>query len=234
MPVYFRTMFPIGFVSLCFHFWEGLFAKRVVNHFRCSYSVAEQKRWISIVRTLKLSVINSNLREVKWTRNLNNNWSRLTLSFSFLIHISLPLFLSRVGLIKTISLATISFFEWLCFLIQVKPYAEVTAEIEGYLSAHVIKAGVYEDGTIMRVGLPVTLSLQENPFESWCTTMSADLTALELNAGLYYRLCWIIACGSRKTIYGFGTWNAISRNWKLMPTRCSWYAYEWMTGLLLS
>jgi len=107
------------------------------------------------------------------------------------------------------------------FAVQVKPHAEVRAEIEGFLSAHVIKAGVYGDGTIVRVDLPVTLSLQVYPSESWCTTISADLTALELSAGLYYRWCWIIACGSRKTIHRFGTWDGISRNWELMPTRCS-------------
>jgi len=107
------------------------------------------------------------------------------------------------------------------FLLQVKPEAEVTAEIDGFLSAHVIKAGVYGDGTIVRVGLPVTLSLQVNPSESWCVTMSADLTALELSAGLYYQWCYIIACGSRKTIKRLGTFDAISKNWELMPTRCS-------------
>ena len=83
-----------------------------------------------------------------------------------------------------------------------------------------IKAGVYGDGTILRVGLPVTLSLQVYPSESWCTTISADMTALELSAGLYYQWCYIIACGSRKTIDRFGKLDAISRDWELMPTRC--------------
>ena len=102
-----------------------------------------------------------------------------------------------------------------------KPDAEVTAEIDGHLSAYVLKAGASGDGTIVRVGLPVTLSLLENPSESWCTTLSANLAALELSASLYYQWCaGFFGCGSQKTIFRFGTWNAISRNWNLI-TRCN-------------
>ena len=74
----------------------------------------------------------------------------------------------------------------------------------------------------MRVGLPVTLSLQEYPPESssWCTTVSADLTALELSAGLYYRWCWFFDCGPRKDILKSGTWDVFRRRWKLIK-RCN-------------
>ena len=56
--------------------------------------------------------------------------------------------------------------------------------IEGFVSAYIIRGGVYGDGTLVRVGLPVTLSYQENrsPGSQWCTSLSVHLTALELSA----------------------------------------------------
>lgn len=109
------------------------------------------------------------------------------------------------------------------FLLQIRPYAEVTASIEGHLAALIIRAGVYGDGTLLSAGLPATLFLRKHPSAISCATVSADLTALKLSAGLYFELCLSFrSCGERKNLLRFGTWAAIRRNWTLMEPRCSW------------
>ena len=73
------------------------------------------------------------------------------------------------------------------------------------------------DGTLIDVGLPMTLS--EHPFNRWCATASADLTALRLSARVYYQWCWFLGCGSRNTLFSLGSWSVISWNWILIE-RC--------------
>lgn len=103
------------------------------------------------------------------------------------------------------------------FRLQIRPYAEATASIQGYLSVlYVIRAGVSGDGTIVDVGLPMTLSLQVYPYNQWCATVSADLTALKLTARVYYQWCWFLGCGSRNTLFRLGSWSAISWNRNLI------------------
>ena len=75
------------------------------------------------------------------------------------------------------------------------------------------------DGTIVDVGLPTTLSLQVHSREEWCATVFADLTALRLNASVYYQWCWFPGCGSRNTLFSLGSWSAIRWNRKLIE-RC--------------
>ena len=78
------------------------------------------------------------------------------------------------------------------------------------------------DGTIVDVSLPMTLSLQVHPYNQWCATASADLTALRLTALAYYQLCWpwpFRGCGSRNTLFRLGSWTAIRWNRKLIE-RC--------------
>ena len=93
--------------------------------------------------------------------------------------------------------------------------------IEGFVSAYIIRGGVYGDGTLVRVGLPVTLSYQENrsPGSQWCTSLSVNLTALELSAGAFYQKRHWWHWGTRHTLYEFGKWDAIQRNWKELE-RC--------------
>ena len=76
---------------------------------------------------------------------------------------------------------------------------------------------MYGDGTIVGVGLPTSLQIYSS---RWCTTVSAELTAMELTAGLYYQWCGIFGCGRRNNLLTFGTWAAIRRNWKLIE-RCA-------------
>ena len=77
------------------------------------------------------------------------------------------------------------------------------------------------DGTIVDVGLPMTLSLQVHPYKQLCATVSADLTALRLTARVYYQLCYISGCGSRNTLFRLASWDAIRWNRKLIK-RCSY------------
>ena len=107
------------------------------------------------------------------------------------------------------------------FRLQIRPYAEATASIQGYLSIlWVIRAGVSGHGTLIDVGLPMTLSLQVHPIQ-WCATVSADLTVLRLSASVYYQWCWFLGCGSRNTLFRLGSWSAIRWNRKLIE-RCGW------------
>ena len=87
--------------------------------------------------------------------------------------------------------------------------------IEGFVSAYIIRGGVYGDGTLVRVGLPVTLSYQENRSlgSQWCTSLSVRLTVLELSAGLFYQWGHWWHWGTRYTLNEFGKWDAIQRNW---------------------
>jgi len=98
----------------------------------------------------------------------------------------------------------------------------VTASIEGYVSAYFIRGGAYGDGTLVRVGLPVMLSYRDNrdPGNEWCVDLSVRLTALELSAGLFYQWWHWWHWGTRHTLYEFGKWDAIQRNWKELE-RCS-------------
>ena len=78
------------------------------------------------------------------------------------------------------------------------------------------------DGTLIDVGLPMTLSLQVHPYKQLCTTVSADLTVLRLSARVYYQFCGLfLGCGSRKTLFRLGSWDAIRWNRKLIE-RCSY------------
>ena len=98
-----------------------------------------------------------------------------------------------------------------------EPTAEVTLSITADVSAYIIRAGVYGDGTLARVGLPVTLSYQatRSSGEKWCLDLSVRLTALELRAGIFYqRRGWWFRWGTRHTLYEFGRWAAINRNWQ--------------------
>ena len=97
-----------------------------------------------------------------------------------------------------------------------EPTAEVTVSIEAYISAYIIRAGAYGDGTLARVGLPVTLSYQatRSSREKWCLDLSVRLTALELSAGIFYQWRgWWFGWGTRHTLYEFGRWAAINKNW---------------------
>ena len=104
------------------------------------------------------------------------------------------------------------------FVYQMEPFAEVTASIEAYVSAHILRAGAYGDGTLIRIGLPLTLSYCDC---KWCLRLFARLTALKLSAGIFYRwrkwswkkgLYW----GEKKILHEFGKWDAIEKNWKLL------------------
>ena len=76
------------------------------------------------------------------------------------------------------------------------------------------------DGTLIDVGLPMTLSLQVHPYIQWCATVSADLTVLRLSARVYYQFCGLfLGCGSRKTLFRLGSWSASSWNKELIK-RC--------------
>ena len=103
---------------------------------------------------------------------------------------------------------------------QIEPFAEVTASVEGYISAAVIRAGAYGDGTLMRVGLPLTLSYQEvrSPGRKWCLKLSARTTALELSAGIFYQWCdfWWRKWGTRHKLHEFAKWSALKKNWNVL------------------
>ena len=96
-----------------------------------------------------------------------------------------------------------------------EPTPEVAVRIKAYLSAHIIRAGVYGDGTLARVGLPVTLSYQatRSSGEKWCLDLSVRLTALELRAGIFYQWSHWFSWGPWHTLYEFGRWAAIKKNW---------------------
>ena len=100
-----------------------------------------------------------------------------------------------------------------------EPTTEVKVSINAYVSAHFIRVGVYGDGTLARVGLPVTLSYQatRSSGKKWCMDRSVRLTALELSAGIFYQWrSWWFGWGRRHTLYEFGRLSAINRNWKLL------------------
>ncbi|XP_015758124.1 PREDICTED: uncharacterized protein LOC107337478 [Acropora digitifera] len=101
--------------------------------------------------------------------------------------------------------------------VEIEPTAEVTVSIDAHVSAYIIRAGVYGDGTLARVGLPVALSYQatRSSGEKWCLDLSVRLTALELRAGIFYqRRGWWFRWGTRHTLYEFGRWAAINKNWQ--------------------
>lgn len=99
----------------------------------------------------------------------------------------------------------------------------MTASIEAYVSAYIIRAGVYGDGTLVRVSLPVTLSYEARRVlgKQWCVALNARLTALELSAGIFYQWWswWWWDWGDRNTLYEFGKWSAINRDWQVID-RC--------------
>ena len=100
----------------------------------------------------------------------------------------------------------------------------MTASIEAYASAYIIRGGVYGDGTIVRVSLPVTLSYQagRSREKKWCVALSSRLTALELSAGIFYQWWdwWDWDWGKRRTIKKFGKSKAIEKDWQVL-SRCS-------------
>ncbi|XP_067043990.1 uncharacterized skeletal organic matrix protein 1-like [Acropora muricata] len=101
--------------------------------------------------------------------------------------------------------------------VEIAPTTEVKVSINAYVSAHLIRAGVYGDGTLARVGLPVTLSYEatRSSGQKWCLERSFRLTALELGAGIFYQLKNGANWGPRHTLYQFGRWAAIYRNGQL-------------------
>jgi len=106
--------------------------------------------------------------------------------------------------------------------VKIEPFAEVTASIEGYISAYILRAGVYGDGELMRIGLPLTLSYYEG---KWCLTLNARLTALELSAGIFYqwrKFSWrrLSYWAEKKILYEFETRAAINEFWTL-PEKCT-------------
>lgn len=118
----------------------------------------------------------------------------------------------------------------LFILLQIEPFAEVTASIEAYVSAYIIRAGVYGDGTLVRVSLPVTLSYEASRVsgKQWCVALNARLTALELSAGIFYQWWswWWWDWGDRNTLYEFGKWSAINSDWQVIY-RCGQLNYTY-------
>lgn len=112
--------------------------------------------------------------------------------------------------------------------LQIEPSVAVTTSLAGYVSVFALRGGVYGDGTLVRGGLPVKLSYQADryPGRKWCLDLSARVTALELEAGIFYQ--WIscrwkmfwLSCrwGDRHTLYRFGKWAAFRYNWRLFQT----------------
>ena len=102
-----------------------------------------------------------------------------------------------------------------------EPTTEVTVSINAYLSAFIIRVGAYGDGTLVRVGLPVTLSYEatRSPKKEWCLELSVRLTALELRAGIFYQWRNWFEWGRRHTLHEFERRSAINRNWKEL-TKC--------------
>lgn len=100
--------------------------------------------------------------------------------------------------------------------VEMEPTPEVTVRMKAYVSAYIIRAGVYGDGTLARVGLPLTLSYQatRSSGEKWCLDLSVRLTALELRAGIFYQWSHLFSWGPWHTLYEFGRWAAINKNWK--------------------
>lgn len=105
--------------------------------------------------------------------------------------------------------------------IEIEPFAEATASIEGHISAYLIRVAVYGDGTLIRVDLPVTLSYHaaRSAGRKWCVDLSSSLTALELSARIYYQWRNWWSWGTRHTLIEFGTWDGINYNRKLLE-RC--------------
>ena len=83
----------------------------------------------------------------------------------------------------------------------------------------VFRAGVSGDGTIVDVDLPMTLSSNLQPYKHSCATVSVDLTALSMTASVYYQLCYIFGCDSRKTLFRLESSDAIRSNRRLIQ-RC--------------
>ncbi|XP_078363157.1 uncharacterized protein LOC144647255 [Oculina patagonica] len=112
--------------------------------------------------------------------------------------------------------------------VEIEPSVAVTTSLAGYVSVYVLRAGVYGDGTLVRGSLPVKLSYRADryPGRKWCLALSARMTAIELEAGIFYQ--WIsckwswfwFKCdwGDRSTLYRFGKWAAYRFNWKLFET----------------
>ena len=117
---------------------------------------------------------------------------------------------------------------------QVTPYASVTATLQGSVSVWLIRAGVYGDGHLIRGGLPISVSYDENrpSYRDVCVDVSADLRILELEAGVFYqwKSCkwrwWRLKCkwGTRRTLYSFGRWSAYSLR-RNMIYKCFWYYF---------
>jgi len=109
--------------------------------------------------------------------------------------------------------------------LQIKPTVAVTTSLAGYVSVFALLRGVYGDGTLVRGGLPVKLSCRADryPGRKWCLDLSARVTAIELEAWIFYQ--WIscrwkvfwLSCGwgDRRTLYRFGKWAAFRYNWRL-------------------
>ena len=99
-------------------------------------------------------------------------------------------------------------------LCQIDPFAEVAAEIDGFVYFPLVeRADAVGSGTLVQLSLPVTLTYNGN---NWCLDVSCDLTALKLSAGIYYHwwnwLSW--DWGERRTYKNFGTISAIEKEWQ--------------------
>ena len=106
-------------------------------------------------------------------------------------------------------------------LCQIDPYAEVTADIDGYASVWPIeRADAEGKGTLVELSLPVTLTYNQG--NKWCLDVSCDLTALKLSASIYYRLWnfWRWDWGERRTFKDFGTLSAIEKKWQV-TSKCT-------------
>ncbi|KAJ7389124.1 hypothetical protein OS493_033446 [Desmophyllum pertusum] len=165
------------------------------------------------------------LQDGKGTRT-GHEWSKG-------ITISIPVFILRVGVDFSLNFQVnnqLSFpadgntVDPVKLAVEIEPFAEVTASIEAYASAYSIRGGVYGDGTIVRVSLPVTLSYQagRSRGKKWCVALSSRLTALELSAGIFYQWWdwWDWDWGKRRTIKKFGKSKAIEKDWQVL-SRCS-------------
>jgi len=156
---------------------------------------------------------------------------RVEYTYSMLgITIRVPVFILSLGIDFSLvgTLGVQLYFPWegnsispVKLAVEMELTAEVKASLEAYVSAYFIRAGVYGDGTLVRVGLPVTLSYQatRSSGEKWCLDLSTRFTALEFSAGIFYQWRgWWFRWGTRHTLYEFGRWAAIHRNWRLLAS----------------
>lgn len=107
---------------------------------------------------------------------------------------------------------------------QIEPEAKAVANIKGFANAYALRAGAKGQGTLVDVSLPLKFSfrIDRSPGTRWGLTLSSRLTALKLEASLFYqtrrcRFTWLwpyISCkwSDASDIYKFGEWSALSVN----------------------